>query len=165
MQSHVYENYLETEVLTATPQKLQLLLIDGTLRAIERGRRKWHEDDNKAASELLLHAQDIVGELLGGLSHDQGSEIVKRLSAVYIFVLRRLAEATLARDEKGLDEAVRVLEVERETWRQVCERYGSRSSGAASFSAVPHASSAVPAPIGLPIEAADAPLGGFSIEA
>lgn len=123
--SIAYENYLETGVLTASPQKLQLLLIEAAIRSIHRGKQAAARGDQAAASEQFIHAQDCVGQILAGLNYDGAAEIVKRLAAVYVFVLRQLAEGALNRDETKLDDAVRVLDVERETWRQVCEQFGS----------------------------------------
>lgn len=126
--SIAYENYLETGVLTASPQKLQLLLIEAAIRSIHRGKQAWSGGDQAAASEHFIHAQDCVGQMLAGLNYNGAAEIVKRLAAVYVFVLRQLAEGSLNRDTAKLDDAVRVLEVERETWRQVCEQFGSETT-------------------------------------
>ncbi len=127
--SIAYENYLETGVLTASPQKLQLLLIEAAIRSIHRGKEASSRGDEAAASEHFIHAQDCVGQMLAGLNYNGAAEIVKRLAAVYVFILRQLAEGSLNRDTAKLDDAVRVLEVERETWRQVCEQFGSETAG------------------------------------
>lgn len=127
--SIAYENYLETGVLTANPQKLQLLLIEAAIRSVHRGKQSLAGGDQAAASEHFIHAQDCVGQLLAGLNYDGATDIVKKLAAIYVFVLRQLAEGSLNRDETKLDDAIRVLEVERETWRQVCERFGSHAAG------------------------------------
>ena len=66
MSSVPCENYLVTEVMTSTPQKLQLMLIEGAIRAIERGRQKRRAGDDEQACESLLRAQEIVGQLLDG---------------------------------------------------------------------------------------------------
>ncbi len=126
--SIAYENYLETGVLTASPQKLQLLLIEAAIRSIHRGKKAMASADQAAASEHFIHAQDCVGQMLAGLNYEGATEIVKKLAAVYVFVLRQLAEGSFERNEKKLDDAVRVLEVERETWRQVCEQFGSSTA-------------------------------------
>ena len=39
-------------------------------------------------------------------------------------MFRLLTEAQLYRDSERLDDALRLLEMERETWREVCERTG-----------------------------------------
>lgn len=125
--------YLETEVLTATTQKLQLLLIEAAIRATHRGKQKAREGDQPAATEHFIRAQDCVGQILSGLNYDGNRQIVAKLAAIYVFVLRQLAEGAFERNEKKLDEAIRILEIERETWRQVCEKYGSQINSANSL--------------------------------
>lgn len=128
MQSSARENYLVTDVMTATPQKLQLMLIEAAIRSAERAREKWQAGKDDQACEALIHAQQVVGELLAGLNHEVDSHLVKRVASVYLFVFRNLMEANHQRDEKKLDDVLRVLEVERETWRQACEQLGSRKA-------------------------------------
>ena len=125
MQSLAREDYLATEIMTATPQKLQLMLIDAGIRCIERTRRHWESQQYEEACETLGRAQDVVGELLSSLNHEAGSDLVKKMAAIYVCVLRHLAEAGYGRDVEKLAGALKILEVERETWRQVCEKYGS----------------------------------------
>ena len=112
-------NYLETDVLTAPPQKLQLMLIEGAIKRAELARTHWKAGDNDQASEELIRVQQILTELIGGLNSEANPELAKRIAAVYLFVFRTILDASSRRDEKKLDEAIRVLEVERETWRQV----------------------------------------------
>ena len=122
MQASAQNNYLETEVMTAPPQKLQLMLVEAAIRAAERARAMWRDEDDEQAFLALIRAQEITGELLAGLNPEVDSDVVKKVASVYMFVFRRLAEASRDRDEKTLDDAIRVLHVERETWRQVCRQ-------------------------------------------
>ncbi len=128
MQSSARENYLVTDVMTATPQRLQLMLIEAAIRSAERAREKWQAGEDDQACEALIHAQQVVGELLASLNHEADADLVKRVASVYLFVFRNLMEANHERSEKKLDDALRVLEVERESWRQVCEQLGSRKA-------------------------------------
>ncbi len=125
MATSAREEYLTTEVMTATPQKLQLMLIDAAIRSAERGKKYLQDDDNEKACEEILHAQEIVGEMLGGLNEEVAPDLVKKVASVYLFVFRSLMEASHERDGEKLDKALRVLQTERETWRQVCLDLGS----------------------------------------
>jgi len=125
MEASAQESYLVTEVMTATPQKLQLMLIDAAIRSAEKARRLWQEQKNDEACEALIHAQEIVGQMLASLNHEPAPELTRKVAAVYLFIFRSLMEANFHRDESKLDGALKVLRVERETWRQVCEKLGS----------------------------------------
>jgi len=118
------DNYLAAEVMTAPPQKLQLMLVEAAIRSIERARQAWQEDDDEQAGAALIRAQRIVGEMLASLDHDVQNDLVKKVAAVYLFVFRSLAEAAYRQDGRKLDDALKVLRHERETWRLLCKRLG-----------------------------------------
>ena len=60
VQPSIRNNYLETDVMTATPQKLQYMLIDAAIRNIQRGKHLRSENQDEAACEVLIRAQQIV---------------------------------------------------------------------------------------------------------
>ncbi len=126
------ESYLETEVLTATPQRRQVMLLEAAIRAVERTRHHWRTQQDGQACESLVRAQQIVTELIAGLNHQVAPELTGRVAALYVFVFRRLTEASLDRDEAKLDEALRVLQPQREAWLGVCEQLASASSADAA---------------------------------
>jgi hypothetical protein len=55
-----------------------------------------------------------------------------------LFLYRTTVEAQLQRDPNKLADVLRVLEIERETWRKVCEQLGSSRLPAIAIPA-PHA--------------------------
>ncbi len=120
------ENYLTTEVMTATPQKLQLMLIEAAIRFGRQAIECWDKSDDEAAGEALVRCQQIITELLCGLRPERDPELVRRVASVYLFIFRSLTMAHLERDRQKVVEAMSVLEVERETWQQVCEKLGTR---------------------------------------
>lgn len=124
MSSSARDAYLETQVMTATPQKLQLLLIDAAIRSTQLGQKHWNEGNDDAACEALTHAQEVMSELMASVGIAK-SDISRRLSGIYIFLFRTLTEAQLRRDEQKLADVIRVLMIERETWSMVCEKFGT----------------------------------------
>lgn len=122
MQSSIRDNYLETEVMTATPQKLQYMLIDAAIRNLQRGKHLRTEELYDEACEALIRAQEIVTQILTGLNRDVDAELARKVASIYMFVFRSLNEAQVGQDVAKIDECIRVLEVERETWRLLCEQ-------------------------------------------
>lgn len=139
------EEYLTQQVLTAAPQKLQLLLIEAAIRHCLRARDDYRAGEFLAGSEPILRAQEIVTELLSSARQDPESALGKQVAALYAYLFRTLIEAHMKHDVRKLDDALRILAEERETWRLVCEQIGSTRQD----------SRGVPAPLG----------GGFSFEA
>lgn len=145
------DTYFDTQVLTATPQKRHLMLIEGALRYGRQAADHWREGRNFEGGEALIGCQRIVTELLRGLKPDVAPALVEQVSSIYQFVFRTLAEAGMRRDAGKLSDAMRLLEIERETWRQVCERLASRSQAAGV--PAPHASMNSTVPGGFTLEA------------
>jgi hypothetical protein len=63
-----------------------------------------------------------MSELMAALDHRTAPNLTKRVAALYVFVFRALVDANLHRDEQTLDDALRVLEPQREAWQDVCEQ-------------------------------------------
>ncbi len=152
------QTYLETEVLTAPPQKLQLMLVDGAIRFAEKAREHLQAERHDEACEATIRAQQIVSEIVASLNREQNAELAGRIAAVYMFVFRSLVDANLSHDVGKLDDALRVLRTERETWQQVCETVGAAPSEEAP-ALTPELDP------GSPGESGDRTLSGFSLEA
>lgn len=150
------DKYFESQVFTATPQRLRLMLIDGALHYARRAALHWEQGRDYEAGEAIAGCQRIVTELLRGLRTEIAPDLVGNVAALYNFVFRSLIEAGLKRDPRKLADAVRVLEIDRETWRQVCENLG------VSLDAAEHSASKGPPHFAVQ---ADGATGGFTIEA
>jgi len=151
------DSYLLTSVNTATPQKLRLLLIDAALQSANRAREYWRQGRDDRAVVALVHAQNVVSEILTSIDRSTG-ELALRVAAIYDFVFHALVRASAERDEKGLQDAVGILETERETWRQACETIAAEQ--APPVPAAPHVT------FGAPVDANVGEFtGGFSLEA
>jgi flagellar protein FliS len=159
MLSAAREQYLATTVRTASREKLHLMLIEAVLRLAEQAldqRRAGREED---AFNSVLRAREVLNELLCGLKHEQADELIRRVAAIYMFIFRRLVDAGYPRQEKPLTEAIRVLEIERETWRQLCAATAS-AAGEPSAAAAP-----LPSPhLSRALDLASLVDGGFSLE-
>jgi flagellar protein FliS len=122
------QQYLNDQVLTAPPQKLQLMLIDGAIRFGLQARALWDEGRSADACEALIRSQEIVVELLTA-ARQSGGELGRRASLEYLFVFQRLVASSLRMGGQPLADALRVLAEERETWRMVCEKLGAEAPG------------------------------------
>jgi flagellar protein FliS len=128
------EEYLVTEVLTAPPQKLQLMLIEATLRFAAKAKVHWQAGENIEAGEAVLRCQQIVTEIMAAIQPEADRKLASKISAVYAFVFRCLVAAHLRSDASKLDEAISILEIERGTWQMLCGKLGD-ARPAGSFGA------------------------------
>jgi flagellar protein FliS len=123
LSSQPLETYLESQVMTATPQRLRLMLIDGAIRFARQAIQFWGDDGAAPESiEAVVRCRAVISELLSSVRED-GTELPKQVAGIYLFLFQNLTEAQLNRDVEKVEETVRVLEVERETWTQVCEQF------------------------------------------
>lgn len=152
--------YLEAEVLTAPPQRLRLLLIDHAIRWAQTTLTAWQESRWDDGLNANMRCRDLIAELLAGVD-PQSSSLALEVANVYGFLLTSVAEASLDRDQNKLKEVLRVLEIERETWRQVCERDLSDATPSTAAVYTPAPTFAAP-PADLDLGSTT---GGFSFEA
>jgi flagellar secretion chaperone FliS len=156
------DSYFETQILTAAPQKLQLMLLDGALRFARQAGDHWSAGRIREGGEAIIGAQRILTELLRALKPDLAPALVSQVSSLYNFIFRRLVEAGFRRDQQKLAEAIGILETERETWRQLCEQLGEKLESRAP---VPQSAPAPRAPIAPHLDLGRSAVGSFSLEA
>jgi flagellar secretion chaperone FliS len=132
----VQNEYLVTEVMTATPQKLHLMLVEAAIRSVLKAKKLREQKANDEAGEAIVRTQEIVAQLIAGINPDPAAAVARRLASVYNFIFRALVQAHVQTTSKGLDEALRVLIAERETWQQACARFGSTQAQSTQLS--PH---------------------------
>jgi len=125
------EEYLSGQVMTATPQQRQVMLIEAAIRFAQQAKSQWELGDDEAAGLALIRGQEIVGELLAARAAAE-TPLGRQSSSVYVFVLRALIEAHMAREPAKVDDALRILEIERATWKAVCRRIGDSVPRAAA---------------------------------
>jgi flagellar protein FliS len=118
--------YLESKVLAAPAHRLHLMLIEGAIRFGRQAEELLRQGETVAAAPPLLRVVDIVGEMLAGV-RERKTEINRKLTELYWYLFRRVSEAKLHSDAEKLAEALQLLEVERQTWQAVSDRFGSGS--------------------------------------
>jgi flagellar protein FliS len=127
-----HSNYLESKVLTAPPQRLQLMLIEGAIRFGRQAEAALRDGDRVAASGSLLRAMDIIGELLAA-ARANTSELNKSVADLYWYLFRRISEAKINSDLVALAETLRLLDFERQTWQMLCDNLSAdKQSGPAA---------------------------------
>lgn len=129
------DHYLEAAIRTASPAKLRLMLIERAVEVSARLAESWREPGGEAGpNEHSLKLLDLLTELLGGVTGGRDSNLCREVADLYVFLSQHLTEAETKGDPMAIDEIRVVLEIEAETWRQVClhERpAGDAASGGA----------------------------------
>jgi flagellar protein FliS len=120
MDTHGNESHPDRQIGMASPQKLQLMLIEGAMRFANEAQRHWDEGRTEAAFESLSRCRRIVAELLDNVRPEM-SAAARRATAVYLFLFQTLTDIRLHRQRKRIGEVLQILEAERHTWQLVCD--------------------------------------------
>ncbi len=91
-------NYRELEVLSASPDRLVLMLFDHLVVQLERARIGVDRQDIVLQVTATTKAQNIVGELLATLDFEKGGEIAEQLADLYQFMLVELLDVGRRKD-------------------------------------------------------------------
>jgi flagellar protein FliS len=109
--------YNRDSVLSASPARLLVMLYDRLLLDLARAETAQLGEDWPVASAQLLHAQEIVAELVGSLRPevwDGGPGLL----AVYNYVLTGMVQANTQRDVVKTRECITLLEPLRTAWHE-----------------------------------------------
>lgn len=132
MNPQAAQTYLKTKVLTATPEQLQLMLFDGALRFAEQGRVALEQKKFEDSHNALTRVQKIVTELKGNLRHDLYPELCGKLASLYNYAYRHLVRANTVHDLNSLNEAVKVLKYQRESWMMLMQELSKKKAAEAA---------------------------------
>jgi len=131
--------YLRTKVLTATPAELRLMLFDGAIRFAEQGRQGIAERNFELAYTGISRCQSILMELINALRPEQDPDLCQKLSALYTFMYTRLVTASSEKSSTIMDEVLKLLRFERETWQMLLDQLTRENASSAGMGETPSA--------------------------
>ena len=111
--------YVET-----TTNKIRMLLdlYEGAIRFVGFAEKVLEARNIAKKGEYISRAIAIIGELDNALDRKTGGEIVRNLSGLYEYMIRRLTEANRASNALALREVRRLLEDLLDTWKQAAQQ-------------------------------------------
>ena len=119
--------YRKTQIETASPEALILMLYDGAIRFIGQAEIAFEDKNIEQISNLLLRIQAIFTELLSALDKEKGGEIAVNLERLYVFFLEKLSDANIKKDPKPLEEIKPLIIDLRNTWEQAMQKHQNSS--------------------------------------
>lgn len=111
---------METEVMSASPQKLILMLFEGARIALIQAKLHIQRNEPALKGECISKAINIIDNgLKASLNVEAGGELAERLYALYDYMNRRLLVANLRNQPEILDEVNRLLEELQDAWKAI----------------------------------------------
>lgn len=108
--------YLEQKIMNARPEELTLMLYDGLVRFINQAMLFNEQKSFDKSNTANLRAQAIIQELRSSLNLD--IEMSSGLEDLYIFMIMRLIDANLEKNNEILTEVLELATDLRDTWKQ-----------------------------------------------
>lgn len=112
--------YRRNAVLTASREKLVVLLYEGALRFMDQAAQQYGKGD-ASAGQSLSRSFAIISELRTSLDHENGGPVAAELERLYVFVQERLLEATRTRSPERVAEARKVVQTLKEGWDAILD--------------------------------------------
>jgi flagellar protein FliS len=123
-QTTLRNRYAENAVLTVSPAQLVVMLYDRLVKDLADAEAAIGERNVQAASDTLLHAQDILMELHSGLKPELWSG-GPGLASLYLWLHGELIAANVAKDAGRVAAARRMLEPLRDAWHEAARQAGT----------------------------------------
>ncbi len=121
------QRYREQAILSASPERLVVMLYDRLLLDVERGEAALTAGDFTAANEQLQHAQAIVTELASTLNVEAW-EGAADLAALYAHLQTELVTANIKRDAAKAAHCKGIVSQLRDAFRGAAEKVAGAAS-------------------------------------
>lgn len=113
---------LESQLDSASPHKLVVMLFDGALFAVANAQRHMENKEIAAKGQAISKAIDIIANgLQASLDLESGGDIAKQLEALYEYMGQRLLHANLRNDIAALREVSQLLQEIKGAWEKIAD--------------------------------------------
>ncbi len=140
-------SYLRSQVMSASPAELRLLLLDGAIRFAHQGRQGLIDKNYEQSFEGISQCRAIITELAVGVDRQVDPDLCDRVTSLFMFMFGELTQASMEKDPGRVQSVIELLEFERETWKLAIDRVKqdktASEEGAKSTTQAPTSSSSV----------------------
>lgn len=112
----------QAQTAVATPHRLVQMLMEAGLDRIAQAKGAIERKDIPAKGLLIGKAIEIIGGLREGLDMEKQAEALAHVDNLYVYLMKRLAEANIKSDPKILDEVSGLLTTVKEGWDGIGEQ-------------------------------------------
>ena len=118
--------YLRTRVMTASPEELRLMLLDGAIKFAQQGREGLAAKNYEMSFNGIDRCRNIILELIVTVREDVAPELAKNVKSLYTFFYNELTNASLEKSVAKIDKVIELLNFERETWVMLMQKLADR---------------------------------------
>ena len=112
-----YAAYANNKIMTASPADLTLMLYEGAIKFCNLAIAAVQEKEVEKAHNNIMKVERIIEEFQVTLDHKY--PVAEDFDNVYSYLITRLKEANLKKDQEILAEVLGHLRAMRDTWKEV----------------------------------------------
>lgn len=128
-----YEQYLEGNVLTASPLELVRMVYRFVIDNVRDASRCTEAGDIEGRGRAVNRATGGILELMTSLNHQQGGELSERLSELYGYMASRLLQGHLEQVGEPFHEVEKLMLTLLDSWENVDNQDDTHSFAAAAY--------------------------------
>ncbi len=133
---------VETGVVSASPQRLILMLYEGAIAAIAAAQQHLRQNNVAAKGEAVSKAISIIdGGLKASLDLSVGGELAQNLYQLYVYMGQRLLQGNINNDSAALEEVRQLLQQLMGAWETLAATTAA-TAAQPSAAAQPHRAAA-----------------------
>ena len=103
------KQYQASNINTATPEKLMILLFDGAIQFLQKAKIAIAENNYKERSANIDGARKIIRELMRTIDLENGNDVSKNLFKLYNRMAMDLIKANVLRNSEKIDTVIEDL--------------------------------------------------------
>ncbi|BBH23916.1 flagellar protein FliS [Paenibacillus baekrokdamisoli] len=126
MNARAQNMYINTQVNTAHPGELTLMLYNGSLKFMRQAMENIENKNIEARNNNIKRALDIIDELQ--ITLNMKYEISQNLFSLYVFMKEKLTEANMRMDKESLQVSMNLMVELRDTWIQALKQVKSQNT-------------------------------------
>ncbi|WP_281165278.1 flagellar export chaperone FliS [Liquorilactobacillus sicerae] len=118
----VSNDYLRTQVMSASPIKLIVMLYEGAIKSMKIAKLAIEQKDVPRAHRYLQSAKKIVNELKNSVDTSVEGDIPEHLISLYEYCSNQLAVANLTKDTKPVDTVIHIMTELLSSWEKIAKQ-------------------------------------------
>ncbi len=116
---NLYEQYAESNVMTASPMELVRMLYRFIIENLGDARHCTMTGDIEGRGRAVSKATEGFLELLTSLDHQQGGEVSRNLSELYGYMVSRVLDGHINQESAPFEEVERLMSTLLDGWETV----------------------------------------------
>lgn len=116
MNRYSHNAYFQTQINTASPEELTLMLYNGCLKFLKQGLHEMNDRNFELKNVSLNKAVNIIDELI--ITLDMNYEISQSLSQLYVYIKELIIRANVKLEGEPLQESIGLVTELRDTWAE-----------------------------------------------